>query len=890
MADNIDINVNVNTSNAQTNIANLNKQLANTQKNLAKTQKSLTASTQAFGALRSSLAGIAIGAFAVNMLRTADAIDDLSKATGLSIATINGFGAALARSGGEANDAGTLLGKLSQAIEEGREGTLKAEYQFGKLGISIQELRTLSDEDILRKTIEGLAKMPAGAERTALAMQLLGKNARMIDWNNLNGSIDKFIASSKKAEPGTKALAQLFDNLQGIGKSFTNQLTIGGTNFAETLAKLTTNTDAIAKSLANLVKIIGAFGIALGLLSLPKRISEFGDFLQTLKKGEGLAGTFTRGLNNLKTALQQIVAVFTLGAVSAKNWTGGVLILGDAFSNLVRFIGRVGGVIGVLFTLGEVIKPITGNVNLLVSAFKILRDIAVVSIAGYVEAFKLLLNVIKPVTDLLKVGFTAAAQVLKNTFGPAIDFISSKLSQFANFWKSTVKDAERALGMNKFDARNLGAREATPEESGVRFPGGAEAAMALEDERTELQKLRDAIIASTQAYTDQRKAALAALQAQASYVNMSEEARDILNAQTDIYNDFNQKIDEYKQKIIELSPEQEKLRQTYLDQILVLEQLRDEQMQQAAEAVQATRQQIEAQLDLQQELQNTASELQRMNALEDLRSELELMGLYGEELEKQTRILDVQRQMRDEVQQAILDTISLENRRSQLSDQQYNREKTNIENSLRMATETAKERLKIDEEYFKRKEELENSYIAGVALALQDIERSLKPINVAQDAVTAAFKAMEDSIDNFVETGKFKFKDFAASVIADLTKIIAKALVLSAIKSVFSAIGFSIPGLAEGGPAKAGKPYLVGEKGPELFVPQTSGTVVPNNKMNSNNVGEVSAPITNNYITNNINAIDAKSVAQLFVENRKTLLGTVKMAERELPYLTQEPN
>lgn len=34
--------------------------------------------------------------------------------------------------------------------------------------------------------------------------------------------------------------------------------------------------------------------------------------------------------------------------------------------------------------------------------------------------------------------------------------------------------------------------------------------------------------------------------------------------------------------------------------------------------------------------------------------------------------------------------------------------------------------------------------------------------------------------------------------------------------------------LASGGPARAGRPYIVGEEGPELFVPDTSGMVVPN--------------------------------------------------------------
>ena len=44
-------------------------------------------------------------------------------------------------------------------------------------------------------------------------------------------------------------------------------------------------------------------------------------------------------------------------------------------------------------------------------------------------------------------------------------------------------------------------------------------------------------------------------------------------------------------------------------------------------------------------------------------------------------------------------------------------------------------------------------------------------------------------------------------------------------------ITFSTPDvspLAAGGPATAGSPYLVGERGPELFVPGASGTVLPN--------------------------------------------------------------
>jgi len=43
-----------------------------------------------------------------------------------------------------------------------------------------------------------------------------------------------------------------------------------------------------------------------------------------------------------------------------------------------------------------------------------------------------------------------------------------------------------------------------------------------------------------------------------------------------------------------------------------------------------------------------------------------------------------------------------------------------------------------------------------------------------------------------------------------------------------------IAGFANGGPVMGGKPIIVGEKGPELFVPGSSGSVVPNNAMGGN--------------------------------------------------------
>jgi lambda family phage tail tape measure protein len=145
---------------------------------------------------------------------------------------------------------------------------------------------------------------------------------------------------------------------------------------------------------------------------------------------------------------------------------------------------------------------------------------------------------------------------------------------------------------------------------------------------------------------------------------------------------------------------------------------------------------------------------------------------------------------------------------------------------------------------------------------------------------------MNSSIDNFVTSGKFSFEDFTRSIIQDLIKIELKAQASQLIRGLFG--GGGVLGFlgdifrADGGPVMGNKPYIVGERGPELFVPQASGSIIPNGTPLSGSSGSSSTTnITNNY---NVNAIDQRSVAQFFAENRKTMLGSVQLAQKELPY------
>ena len=78
--------------------------------------------------------------------------------------------------------------------------------------------------------------------------------------------------------------------------------------------------------------------------------------------------------------------------------------------------------------------------------------------------------------------------------------------------------------------------------------------------------------------------------------------------------------------------------------------------------------------------------------------------------------------------------------------------------------------------------------------------------------------------------------------------------------------------LADGGPAKQGVPYVVGERGPELFVPNTSGTVVSNEEMNAQGgQGDLSVNFT-------INAIDTQTGVQFLLENKRVITGVIQEA------------
>jgi hypothetical protein len=117
--------------------------------------------------------------------------------------------------------------------------------------------------------------------------------------------------------------------------------------------------------------------------------------------------------------------------------------------------------------------------------------------------------------------------------------------------------------------------------------------------------------------------------------------------------------------------------------------------------------------------------------------------------------------------------------------------------------------------------------VAAFAMALGYWASVVLPAAVT--AVTFLFNGIKQLYDMLVN---FEVKMF--SVIDTIGKFVkATANVASSagsgIKNAASAVGnfVSAPFRADGGPVSGGSPYIVGERGPELFVPSISGSIVP---------------------------------------------------------------
>lgn len=239
---------------------------------------------------------------------------------------------------------------------------------------------------------------------------------------------------------------------------------------------------------------------------------------------------------------------------------------------------------------------------------------------------------------------------------------------------------------------------------------------------------------------------------------------------------------------------------------------------------------------------------------------------------------------------------------------------------IRQALEEA---LRAQTNYFEALKSKEADWTNGATTALANYTDAIRNVSATTErAFTDGFRGAEDALVNFVTKGKGDIKSLVDSVISDLARLaiqqsitgpLAKGLLgilnggggggaLSGDADYLKLVGLSgssglsitggsgggilgglgkwvaglLPKFADGGRPPVGAASIVGERGPELFVPSVAGTIVPNHALGGGGGG----PIT---VVQNFTVGDVANMALVrreMAQGQKQLLGTL-MRQRD---------
>jgi lambda family phage tail tape measure protein len=735
--------------------------------NIDKAADKVQALNRQINGLSTALLGVSFGAFIKGAFDAADRLSDMSDATNISIASLKGLESAMNAAGGNGKNLEKSINTLFASIEAANGGSDNLRNAFAKVGVSMSDLKNLSEADILQKTLEGLAKLPAGAERSALAAQLLSKSFRSVDPKQLIDALDpeKFLENEK-------AIKQAAETTQKLQKTF-EELQLAAINALTPLAKMLGETELNAEAAEKIIKALGiTFGLAFGVNILASIVA--------INSALGI----TAGLGVL-IGRTPIGALATLATILAG--TGG-----SAFDAAV-------GIKDLNKQNEDLIKNAKGVTLGLEDAAEARRKFAA--------------------TDERRTGFGKIKSAVEQ-LGPA----NREQGQSAAD-KARLESAKRTED-SIIETRKLAMLSGANELQAIEINAAFEVAKAVNEirnkENLSVAQQNKEIVAKTQAinYKAANDTAKYRMEQNAKVFQVEEEER--------------QKIQD------ELKAEADRLEKIFATGRKITENTAEQNREMAAKA--------KLTLDT-----ATMTDRERANAEELFKIEQERLALLKQ----------------------IADTYGNE----------------------QFAKRTAEEK-KINDLLGKRKEDAianqeatarqQEDFSAGWQKAYrQYVESGNNSFDQAGRTFSTLTRGFEDSMVKFVQTGKLSFKDLFNSLIAEAVRAQSNKLITSLLGSLFGSFGGgstpfggSVFGGAYGGAAIGGPidgPTLVGERGPEMFIPKGSGTIVPNDKL----FGGGNTNVTN--VTYSIQAVDASSFRSMLARDPEFIHNVAEQGRRQLP-------
>lgn len=148
----------------------------------------------------------------------------------------------------------------------------------------------------------------------------------------------------------------------------------------------------------------------------------------------------------------------------------------------------------------------------------------------------------------------------------------------------------------------------------------------------------------------------------------------------------------------------------------------------------------------------------------------------------------------------------------------------------------------MDKESISEAENMLKAIPEFIPAASEEMQKIIDSTNELNDSFDAVSNAVANSFKGMV-TGAMSFrsamKNIIGAVIDELFRLYVVQQVVGVVKGALGGLfGVpTLPGKAIGGSVGKNRPYMVGEQGPELFIPGGSGTIIPNRNLQSSGGG-----------------------------------------------------
>jgi lambda family phage tail tape measure protein len=312
-------------------------------------------------------AGLGVGA-----LRLADDLQDLSNATGITTARLLELQDALVANGGAADQMAQGVTTFARSIDEAAQGSLKAQNTFRELGISLQDLRSLSEQELMARSLKGISNISDASRRAAIQMELFGKSFRTVDAGGLAADIERTAGSQERYAESLRRGAELNDGLARAAIRVRLAFLEAFSPLIQAINNFNTATaegESRMNALVTAIKIAGAalvtaFSVGV-LLPLVTAVGTLGRGIGVVSGALGAAGiakwasTAFKALGPLMSGLRVIALLFSAGLgiyTASKLFDDFGSIASNALSRIVEGIGEL---IASILNL----EPISGILN-----------------------------------------------------------------------------------------------------------------------------------------------------------------------------------------------------------------------------------------------------------------------------------------------------------------------------------------------------------------------------------------------------------------------------------------------------------------------------------------------------------------------------------------------